>query len=305
MDDDRKLRVPRVLKVQDPFHDAQLLRDVAIINTRTIEALGALPPGGLPILPRRRPLPRLPETPMPTGRDDEESAMPKLSMQVAAVASLALAACATPGAATHAATQMQENVPVSSVRYTYPETPVLTSGELVPEGDPAIAAKMNYKPVDWPLRFEKHSFSARCYDTRECEVVYDNLRHGDARPSPPASTYGTDYLEGWMGGHGGIRNFPPAAKVSWVSKDGTSLEAEIDIGGIFKDELIRHFVPKEEVADLPDGRNESPPSILLEVNDRVIRVYMRASVPTKHLQKPGNRHSISRRDLVLVKTYSY
>jgi len=51
MDDDRKPRGPRVLKVQDPVHDAQLLRDVAIINTQTIQALGALPPGGLPILP--------------------------------------------------------------------------------------------------------------------------------------------------------------------------------------------------------------------------------------------------------------
>ncbi|WP_217538719.1 hypothetical protein [Stenotrophomonas sp. GbtcB23] len=231
--------------------------------------------------------------------------MPKMPLQVAAVASLALAACATPGAATSQPTEIQESKPMHGARYTYPDPPVVTSGELVSEGDPAISAKMNYKPVEWPLRFEKHSFSARCYDTRECEVVYDNLRHGDARPSPPASTYGADYLEGWMGGHGGIRNFPPAAKVSWVSKDGTSLEAEIDIGDIFKDGLIRHFVPKEEVADLPDGRNESPPSILLEVNDRVIRVYMRASVPTKLLQKHGNQHSITRRDLVLVKTCSY
>lgn len=305
MDDDRKLRGPRVLKVQDPFHDAQLLRDVAIINTQTIEALGALPPGGLPILPKRRPLPRLPETPMPTGRDDEESAMPKLPMQVAAVASLALAACATPGAATPTATQMQENVPVSSVRYTYPETPVLTSGELVPEGDPAIAAKMNYKPVEWPLRFEKHSFGPRCYDTLECHVIYDNFKFGGDKPTRSSASYGPDYLKGWNGSYGAVPNFPSAAKVVWRSKDGSAHEAEIDIGEIFKDQLMRHFVPREEAADLPDGKNESPPSILLEVNDRVIRVYMVASVPTKHLQKPGNRYSTSRRDLVLVKTYTY
>lgn len=305
MDDDRKLRGPRVLKVQDPFHDAQLLRDVAIINTQTTEALGALPPGGLPILPKRRPLPLLPETPMPTGRDDEESAMPKMPMQVAAVASLALAACATPGAATPPATQMQENVPVSSVRYTYPETPVLTSGELVSEGDPAISAKMNYKPVEWPLRFEKHSFGPRCYDTLECHVIYDNFKFGGDKPTRSSASYGPDYLKDWNGSYGAVPNFPSAARVIWRSKDGSSHKAEIDIGEIFKDQLMRHFVPREEAADLPDGKNESPPSILLEVNDRVIRVYMVASVPTKHLQKPGNRYSTSRRDLVLVKTYTY
>ncbi|WP_251006461.1 hypothetical protein [Stenotrophomonas sp. ISL-67] len=305
MDDDRKLRGARVLKVQDPFHDAQLLRDVAIINTQTIEALGALPPGGLPILRKRRPLPLLPETPMPTGRDDEESAMPKMPMQVAAVASLALAACATPGAATPKATQMQENAPVSSVRYTYPETPVVTTGELVPEGDPAIAAKMNYKPVEWPLRFEKHSFGPRCYNTLECHVIYDNFDFGGDKPTRSSASYGPDYLKDWNGSYGAVPNFPSAAKVVWRSKDGSSHKAEIDIGEIFKDQLMRHFVPREEAADLPDGKNESPPSILLEVNDRVIRVYMVASVPTKHLQKPGNRYSTSRRDLVLVKTYTY
>ncbi|WP_260844186.1 hypothetical protein [Stenotrophomonas rhizophila] len=305
MDDDRKLRGHRVLKPQDALHDAQLLRDVAIINTQTKEALGALPPGGLPILRKRRPLPLLPEAPMPAGRDDEESAMPKIPMQVAAVASLALAACATPGAATPTATQMQEDVPVSSVRYTYPETPVLTSGELVSEGDPAISAKMNYKPVEWPLRFEKHSFGPRCYDTLECHVIYDNFKFGGDKPTRSSASYGPDYLKGWNGSYGAVPNFPSAAKVIWRSKDGSAHKAEIDIGEIFKDQLMRHFVPREEAADLPNGKNESPPSILLEVNDRVIRVYMVASVPTKHLQTPGNRYSTSRRDLVLVKTYTY
>lgn len=305
MDDDRKLRGPRVLRVKDPFHDAQLLRDVAIINTQTTEALGPLPSGGLPILRKRRPLPLLPETPMPTGRDDEESAMRKIPMQVVAVASLALAACATPGAATPTATQMQENVPVSAARYTYPETPVLTSGELVPEGDPAIAAKMNYRPVEWPLRFEKHSFGSRCYDTLECHVIYDNFDFVVDKPTKSSAADGVDYLKEWTGSYGAVPNFPAAAKVIWRSKDGTSHEAEIDIGEIFKDGLVRHFVPREEVSEAPDGKIVVSPSILLEVNDRTIRVYMNAFVPTRHMQIPGNRRSGFRDDLYLAKTYEY
>jgi len=93
--------------------------------------------------------------------------MPKMPLQVAAVASLALAACATPRAATSQPTEIQESKPMHGARYTYPDPPVVTSGELVSEGDPAISAKMNYKPVEWPLRFEKHSFGPRCYDTLE------------------------------------------------------------------------------------------------------------------------------------------
>lgn len=194
---------------------------------------------------------------------------------------------------------------MAHARFTYPETPVLTSGELAPAGDPAMAAEMNYQRPAWPLRFEKHGFSARCYDTQSCLIVYDDVHHGDPGLSPPASTYGPRYLDNWTSGHGGIRNFPPPAKVTWQSRDGRSHEADIDIAALFKDQLMRHFVPEGEVKEVPDGKIPVNPDILLEVNDATIRVYMRAYVPTKHLQIPGNPRSTRRDDLVLVETYTY
>ncbi len=236
---------------------------------------------------------------------DEERSMSKIPKHMAAAVSLALAACASTGGAAPPSTKIQENAPMAHARFTYPETPVLTSGELAPAGDPAKAAEMNYKPPAWPLRFEKHGFSARCYDTQSCLIVYDEVHHGDPKVSPPDSKYGPGYLDNWSGGHGGIRNFPPPAKVTWQSKDGSSHEAEVDIGAIFADELMRHFVPREEAKDVPGGKIGSNPDILLEVNDRTIRVYMRAYIPTKHLQIPGNRYSTMRDDLVLVKTFTY
>ncbi|WP_196298235.1 hypothetical protein [Xanthomonas albilineans] len=48
---------PRTLKVRDPLHDLQLLRDMAIINARVRAELGPLPPGGLPVEPKRKPAP--------------------------------------------------------------------------------------------------------------------------------------------------------------------------------------------------------------------------------------------------------
>jgi hypothetical protein len=161
---------------------------------------------------------------------------------------------------------------------------------------------------EWPLRFDRHSFGAHCYDTYGCKVIYAGLVQRDDDPSelrPSSEGYGPDYSRNWSGGHGMIRNFPPPAVVTWKSRDGQPHSAEIDIGEIFKDELIRHNVAREELAELPDGKFENEPAVLLEVNDRIVRVYMRAHIPTVHLQKPGNPYSDFRSDLILVRTYNF
>jgi len=173
----------------------------------------------------------------------------------------------------------------------------------------ASSSSLRMMPVkEWPLRFRSHSFAAHCYDTYGCKVFYASQEQRSDDPDelrPSSAGYGPEYQRDWSGIHGMIRNFPPPAEVSWRSKDGQTHEAKIDFGEIFKDELIRHNVPREEMADVPDGKYPHEPAILLEVNDRTIRVYMRAHVPTKHLQKPGNHYSDFRYDLILVKAYIY
>jgi hypothetical protein len=169
-----------------------------------------------------------------------------------------------------------------------------------------MTSDVNLMPAkEWPLRFKSHSFGAFCYDTLTCTITYASLEHGSDDPSPPSSTYGPTYLDHLSGGHGLIRNFPPPAVVTWRSKDGEAHKAEIHIGEIFKDEMIRHNVSREEVADLPDGEFQGEPSIILEVNNRTIRVWMRAHIPTKELQNPENQYSDFRNDLILGKTYTF
>jgi hypothetical protein len=233
--------------------------------------------------------------PSPT-QQQETPAMAKMSAPVAALASLALAACTTTTTGTAKLTPADQ----TGARYTYPETPVLTSGERVPRH-----FNPRSEPVHWPLRFESHTFGARCHDTLECDIVYDGMQHTLGGPSVPASTYGPNYLDHWLGSYTGVRNFPAPAKVSWRSKDGTAHTAEIDFASIFKGNLVHHFVPREELADAPAGRLSIPPSVLLEVNDQTIRVYIRAFIPTRHLQEPGNPRSGFRSDLVLVATYDF
>lgn len=179
----------------------------------------------------------------------------------------------------------------------------------MPPATPQSPASMNLMPVkEWPLRFKRHSFSAHCYDTYGCQVEYAGVQQRDDHPDelrPSSAGYGPEYQRNWGGGHGGIPNFPGPAKVRWRSKDGAAHQAEIDIAALFADEVVRHNVPRDQIPDLPDGIYRQNPTIILEINDRTIRVWMRAHVGTRTLQKPGNRYSDFRSDVILVETYEF
>lgn len=168
-----------------------------------------------------------------------------------------------------------------------------------------LLAELNLQPPKWPLKFKQHTFTTVCYSTLMCRVWYAGAWSGFRKPSPPSSDYGPKYLDHIWGGHVGIDNFPDPAEVTWRSMDGTEHRAQIDMGEIFRDRLTRHHVPREEMADVPDGEHGGNPLIVLEVNDRTIRVYMRMPIPTKHLRVPGNPYSSYRNDLLLAKTYNF
>ena len=103
-----------------------------------------------------------------------------------------------------------------------------------------------------------------------------------------------------------IRNFPAPARVRWRSKDGETHEAEVDIAALFADEVVRHNVPREDIAEMVDGEYQSEPSIILEVNDRTLRVWMRAMIfLKKRVDVAGVMRADFRDDLILVETYSF
>ncbi len=74
----------------------------------------------------------------------------------------------------------------------------------------------------------------------------------------------------------------------------------VDIASIFRDQRVLHHVPNGAVdGDIGD------PGIILEVNDRTINVYMKAFVPTRVPQIPGNEYSRFRDDLILAWSKTY
>jgi hypothetical protein len=150
------------------------------------------------------------------------------------------------------------------------------------------------------LKFSDHSFSAYCYDTIGCKVLYGNsysIRKADGVVSPPPTD--PNFLESLEANRIGIDNFPSPAKVTLLSKDGAAHEANVDIGEIFRDRRARFVAP---LSDIPAGAIVDSPQIILVVYDREISVYMRAFVPLKEARVKARPHSNFRSDLILAYT---
>jgi hypothetical protein len=184
-----------------------------------------------------------------------------------------------------------------------------TTQTLLVQTQSNISAKTE-KQAQWPLRFKSHWFSGYAFNTLECSVFYANFPEvgpfpGEVdKPSRSVESYGRPLDQLLSASRGPIINFPPPAQVTWKSKDGTPLSAQIDIGKIFADGLIRHNLTKEEISE-GTLKSDNTPGIILEVNDRTINVYMRATLYTKVEQRPGHKHSDYRDDLIKVFNKSY
>jgi len=163
--------------------------------------------------------------------------------------------------------------------------------------DPHTSKSVDQRIVaDWPLRFMRHNFGIATYALQECTVLYADRLHTSG-PRPALEDVHPNSLKAKTANHLMIRNFPPPAVVKWVSRDGTPLEAEVDIGEIFKDELVVHETPREQASPYTPMIN---PDVVMEINDRTINVYMKAFISLREPRIPGNRHSDYRNDLVLA-----
>ena len=268
----------------DLLHDLVLLRDLHIINERVMRELGPLPPGGLPMQAKRKPEVPKPATPMPD--------LPKRDVH-------------TP----------HGQAPVVFERLIPPtkdaartETATLTASPTLEPAMPYITLPngLRVNPNPWPLKFERYSFGARCYNTLRCSIVYDNNQHAGewdkpGGPEPEAA----DWRDQWSAGFipSDSRKFLEPISIEWYSLDGSHHRELLDLELIFKDRIIHHDVPRNEI---PEGwAHKLSVDVLLEVNHRTVSVYMKARIAMKEQQTPGNPHSCGRTCLTLVWTRMY
>jgi hypothetical protein len=152
--------------------------------------------------------------------------------------------------------------------------------------------------ADWPLFFNHLQFGVACFDTQGCEVTYHQFEFGTPATTKPLAEWAPQAYDRLMtASYGPVPRTSPPAQVRWRCKDGTPLEAEVDIAAIFADGAIRHEVPRE---DIPEEVSMGSTHVLVEVEDRTINVYTRTMIPTKREQIPGNRFSAFRNDLIKV-----
>jgi hypothetical protein len=191
--------------------------------------------------------------------------------------------------------------------FDYPPAGTPSPSGVVPAHVPTLPNGQVHIDTRKPIPFDRHNFDSYCFDTYGCNVRYAGLRtttDPDDERRPSSASYGNRYPD-LMGGAGisSIRNFPLPAEVRWRDKDGNPHEATVDIAAIFKDQVVLHKVPQEQLPPILTA--PVFPKIVLEVNDRTINVWMRAHVPTTVLQKPGNQYSDFRSDMILAYTQTY
>lgn len=164
------------------------------------------------------------------------------------------------------------------------------------ETSPISAADVQGAEREWPLRFMGHNFGIATYALQECTVLYADRLHTSGQ-RPALEDVHPNSLKVKTANHLMIRNFPAPAIVKWKSRDGTPLEAHVDIGEIFRDERVVHNTPREEASLRTPMIN---PDVIMEINDRTINVYMKAFISLREPRIPGNRHSNYRSELVLA-----
>ena len=172
-------------------------------------------------------------------------------------------------------------------------------------GAPNIDRRYTGTVADWPLFFIKHHFSAQCFDTQYCRVKYGNVPNEHREPTSSIASAGKNYPGILINAvEIGIVNFAGPVEVTWRSKDGTPLEARVDLDALFKDRLVP-IPPVVKREDIPDMIGIGPTTIVVEVNDRTVNVYTRTRIPMKEAQIPGNHYSFNNGDLVRVFTQTY
>ncbi|QWT20170.1 hypothetical protein KPL74_20795 [Bacillus sp. NP157] len=183
-----------------------------------------------------------------------------------------------------------------------------------------ILAGPLYGTEPWPLRFNTHQFSAVCFNTLACSIVYNRFEFGTRKvdqfgvssdaASGPLPSGGLNYA--WNGAHTippkNGKTFPGPVDISWTSMDGEDLHAVVDLDEMFRERLVLHHVTRDEVKEpwlRAKSFNPVSPHILIEVNDRTVNVYMQATVATEAEQIQGNPNSHIRSDVMLAWSHRY
>jgi len=153
-----------------------------------------------------------------------------------------------------------------------------------------------------PLTFKTHDFSPDCFSAQDVKISYGNLVDKICTKGIYREKTADDDRRLPIGAALGYRAFEDKVHVEWRSRNKEFHSQVLDLDEIFKGKIVLHNIdPKLIYWPLPmigDG-----PTIVVEVNDRTLNVYMDVKVRFE----TKNEHSITRsatrfRTLAFTKT---
>ncbi|HZX80071.1 MAG TPA: hypothetical protein VFE72_03840 [Lysobacter sp.] len=149
-------------------------------------------------------------------------------------------------------------------------------------------------------RFEAHNLGVYCFDVWGCEVTYGNRVVWKESPTalkPPleiAMPRGRSLMRGTQGV---FRGFEGPLSLQWHDLQRRPHRLQIDLSDVFPDRRLRHAVRD---SDISTDATIGPPDIIVEIEDRTVRLYMRATIPLKQSLDPANPRRNVAVDLVPV-----
>jgi hypothetical protein len=128
------------------------------------------------------------------------------------------------------------------------------------------------------LKFSTHDFGILCYGgITNLKLEYGGSPHELCFDTPGREKLPSDEKRGPGFLSGSYHAFAGPVEMEWNARDGTHLSHKINLDEVFKDRVVLHTADPARIYKVkPISGGE--PTIIIEVNDRTVSVYMKVSL---------------------------
>lgn len=123
------------------------------------------------------------------------------------------------------------------------------------------------------LTFNKHTLSINIYSVSDVNIVYAGSPHRLSAGKLMRAKTAADEKRFPGFGSGTYITFAGPVDIAWKSQDGTDHSYALDLDEVFKDRKVLHTEDEARFYK-PEPVYGSAPTIIIELNDRTLNVYM-------------------------------
>jgi hypothetical protein len=151
-----------------------------------------------------------------------------------------------------------------------------------------------------PLTFKTHALATACYSASNMRVTYGSYRTSmcakPAREKVPQDDVRI------LGAAVSLRAYAGSLQVEWKTRNGAQLSETLDLAKIFNGRTILHQEDPHRID--PSLPTSGDPTIVVEVNDKTLTVYMDVEIVLLASESGTARRSSRNRLVALQKTFN-